>query len=284
MIDLHIHTNATPHHSTWEPEALAAAAARAGLSVIAATDHNTLTSVHALQAAGARHGIRVVSGVEIDSGFPAGRTDDLLPYKLWHVLVYNADPNAAELQALCQAVFERNQSDAAALRLTLARQGFRLEGLDNLGRPPNVADVATALARANQVPGRVAGDDDEIAGMRYVLTQMPGAYRPVGVEEVIATAHHCGGLAILAHPGRSKGIYAIPATDEDITAMVAAGLDGIEVFYPAHQPEQVTRYRRLAEQYRLAITGGSDSHRPSQPLAQWDAESCQVFLDRVGIS
>src|SRR5689334_713013 len=103
MIDLHIHTTATPHHSSWDPEALAGAAARAGLSVIAAADHNTTAGVRALQAAGARHGVRVIAGVEIDSGF-AG--------KLWHTLVYGVAPDHSALLALCESVFARNMADA----------------------------------------------------------------------------------------------------------------------------------------------------------------------------
>src|SRR5262245_1707251 len=140
MIDLHIHTTATPHHATWEPEALAAAAAAAGLRAIAVTDHNTTAGVRGAQAAGARQGVRVISGVEIDSAF-AG--------KLWHTLVYGAAPDDSGLLALCEAVFTRNADDAAALRRELVGQGFRLDGLDELDRPPNVADVGAALARGN---------------------------------------------------------------------------------------------------------------------------------------
>src|SRR5262245_7927794 len=93
MIDLHIHNIATPHHASWAPEALAQAAAAAGLDVFAVTDHNTTASVRAAQAAGARRSLRVISGVEIDSGF-AG--------KLWHTLAYGAAPDAPELLALCE--------------------------------------------------------------------------------------------------------------------------------------------------------------------------------------
>ncbi len=282
MIDLHIHTNATPHHATWTPETLADAAARAGLRVIAVTDHNTTAGVRAAQKAGARHGVRVISGVEIDSGFPAGRSDDLLPFKLWHVLVYGADPDTPQLQTLCRAVTERNRLDAEALRKRLIRAGFRLTGLDDLRRPPNVADIGTALGKSNDLPDRSPDDTDESAGMRYILTQLPGAYRPPAVDEIIAVAHDAGGVAVLAHPGRSKGVYAIPATAEDIAAMAAAGLDGIEVYYPTHRPDQVTMYRRLAQQHGLLITGGSDSHHPDQPLAHWPVAWCQDFLERLG--
>lgn len=273
-IDLQVHTNALPHHSSWQPEALAEHAARLGMRAIAGTDHNTTAGVRALLAAGARHGVGVVPGVEIDSGFGG---------KLWHTLVYGVDPDAPAILALCAAVFERNQSDAARLRAELAARGFGLPGLDALGRPANVADVGAALARANRLPGRQPADDDEGAGMRYILSELPGGYRPVGVDEIIDVAHALGGVAVLAHPGRSKGIYAIPATAAELAALAERGLDGVEVYYPAHSPEQRAFYREQAERHGLLITGGSDSHHPSQPLAQWPAEWCAAFLERMGV-
>src|SRR5215212_8741897 len=270
MIDLHIHTTATAHHSSWAPEQLAGAAAGAGLRVIAAADHNTTAGVRALQAASARHGVRVISGVEIDSGFGG---------KLWHTLVYGVDPEEPALLALCAAVFERNMADAAALRSELARRGFVIDGLDTLGRPPNVADVGAALARGNPLDGRLAGENDESAGMRYILTEVPGGYQPVGVDEIIGAAQRAGGLAVLAHPGRSKGLYAIPATAEDIAALAAAGLHGVEVFYPTHSAEQRSFYIDLARRHGLLVTGGSDSHHPSQALARVDPLDLRIAAD-----
>lgn len=272
MIDLHIHTTATPHHSSWAPEVLAAAAAEQGLTVIAAADHNTTASVAALQAAGARHGLRVISGVEIDSAFGG---------KLWHTLVYGADPQAAELNELCNAVFTRNAADTARLIAELPAAGFHLAGLDALGRAPNVADVATALARQNTLPGRVAGEADEEAGMRFLLSELPQAYNPVSVSEVIAVAHRLGGIAVLAHPGRSKGIYAIPATADDLADLAAAGLDGIEVYYPSHTPAQRAFLLEQAQRHQLLVSGGNDSHHPHQPLAAIDPLLVHALLERL---
>ena len=271
-VDLHIHTTATPHHSSWDPQVLAAAAAQRGLAAIAAVDHNTTGGVLALQAAGLQHGLRVVAGVEFDSAFGG---------KLWHTLVYGVPADAPDLLALCDAVYVSNMADAGSLFQALPRYGLILNGLDTLGRPPNVADVATALARQNDLPDRIPGEDDENAGMRYLLTQVPHGYTPLNVADIIAVAHRLGGLAVLAHPGRSKGIYAVPATAEDIAALVAVGLDGLEVYYPSHSPAQTTFYHEQAQLHGLLITGGSDSHHPSQPLASWDSELCQAFLDRV---
>ncbi|MBC8076228.1 MAG: phosphotransferase, partial [Chloroflexales bacterium] len=126
-IDLHIHTIATPHHSSWTPEVLVEAALRQGLGAIAATDHNSTASVRVLREVGQRRGLPVVSGVELDSAFGG---------KLWHTLVYGADPEAPELLALCDAVYMSNAADAQALLQSLPRYGLRLDALTDLGRPP----------------------------------------------------------------------------------------------------------------------------------------------------
>lgn len=271
MIDLHIHTTATPGHASWNPEALVTAAAVQGIHTIAVTDHNTTAGVVAVQVAGARSGVRVIAGVELDTSFGG---------KLWHTLIYGANPTAAELLALCEEVFQRNATDAQRLRYTLREQGFRIELPVRADRRANVAEVATALAGANQLPGRVVGEGDEEAGMRFVLTNMAGSYQPLGVDEVIDVAHRLNGLAVLAHPGRSKGIYAIPAEAEEIAAMAAVGLDGIEVYYPTHSPAQVELYRALAHNHGLLISGGSDSHHAHQPLARLD-EQLMTILDHL---
>lgn len=267
MIDLHIHTNATPHHATWTPVALAVAAAARGLTMIAVTDHNTTANVITTAMAGMHYGVQVVSGVEIDSAFNG---------KLWHTLVYGVDPEAPALLDLCAEVVNRNAADAAQLLRDLAAAGFRLPGLSDRDRPPAVADVALALARNNDLPGRVAGEGDEEAGMRFILTHFAAAYRPLSVDEIISVAHDLGGLAVLAHPGRDKGIYAIPATDDDIAALAAAGLDGIEVYYPTHDAATRARLLAAAQRHNLLVSGGSDSHHPQQDLATWPAKDLTI--------
>ncbi|NTW04204.1 MAG: phosphotransferase, partial [Oscillochloris sp.] len=200
--------------------------------------------------------------------------------KLWHTLIYGADPQAPELLALCESVFSCNAEDARRLMAELPSRGFRLSGLESFGRTPNVADVATALAAQNDLPGRVAGEGNEEAGMRYLLTELPGAYSPPGVDQVIATAHRLGGVAVLAHPGRSKGIYAIPAEAEDIAALAAAGLDGVEIYYPSHSLATREFLLEQARKHGLLVSGGSDSHHPHQELASI-APQLVTILERI---
>ena len=273
LADLQIHSDALPHHSSWRPGTLIPALKISGVAVFAITDHNTTAGVVAMRAAADQAGLGFVSGCEVDSAHNG---------KLWHTLMYGIDPMHPAVLALCASVDARNAADAQRLIATLPAEGWRLPAFaQDTTRHINVAEVATALAAHNNLPGRVDGDD-EAAGMRFLLARQ-GSYNPPTVPEVIAAAHIAGGVALIAHPGRSKGVYAIPADAADIAAFVAAGIDGIEVFYPAHTAAQIDFYLSQAQQHGLLISGGSDSHHPNQPLARWDALHMLPLLRRVGL-
>lgn len=273
LADLQIHSDALPHHSSWRPGTLIPALKISGVAVFAITDHNTTAGVVAMRAAADQAGLGFVAGCEVDSAHNG---------KLWHTLMYGIDPVHPAVLALCASVDARNAADAQRLIATLPAEGWRLPAFaQDATRHINVAEVATALAAHNNLPGRVDGDD-EAAGMRFLLARQ-GSYNPPTVPEVIAAAHTAGGVALIAHPGRSKGVYAIPADAADIAAFVAAGIDGLEVFYPAHTAAQIDFYLSQAQQHGLLISGGSDSHHPDQPLARWDALHMLPLLRRVGL-
>ena len=273
LADLQIHSDALPHHSSWRPGTLIPALKISGVAVFAITDHNTTAGVVAMRAAADQAGLGFVTGCEVDSAHNG---------KLWHTLMYGIDPLHPAVLALCASVDARNAADAQRLIATLPAEGWRMPAFaQDTTRHITVAEVATALAAHNTLPGRVDGDD-EAAGMRFLLARQ-GSYNPPTVPEVIAVAHAAGGVALIAHPGRSKGVYAIPADAADIAAFVAAGIDGIEVFYPAHTAAQIDFYLSQAQQHGLLISGGSDSHHPDQPLARWDALHMLPLLRRVGL-
>ena len=62
-------------------------------------------------------------------------------------------------------------------------------------------------------------------------------------------------MAVIAHPG-------IVAEHWDFPAWTEAGLDGIEVFYPAHTFTMKQNLLGLARKYGLLATAGSDYHGP----------------------
>jgi len=60
-------------------------------------------------------------------------------------------------------------------------------------------------------------------------------------------------------------------------------IDGLEVYYPAHTPEQVAMYRDYARTHRLLTSSGSDSHGPAKKPIKYRAELSHSLLERLGV-
>jgi hypothetical protein len=77
------------------------------------------------------------------------------------------------------------------------------------------------------------------------------------MKEVVAAVHGAGGLAILAHPGDR-----LPADEWEahLLRLVQWGLDGVECYYPAHDPAYTRACRAFCDTYGLCVTAGCDDH------------------------
>jgi predicted metal-dependent phosphoesterase TrpH len=73
--------------------------------------------------------------------------------------------------------------------------------------------------------------------------------------DAVGVIRRAGGVPVFAHPGLAD-------RDEVIPELVAAGLAGIETYYPEHSVAQINAYRGLCRQHGLVATGGSDYHGP----------------------
>jgi predicted metal-dependent phosphoesterase TrpH len=71
--------------------------------------------------------------------------------------------------------------------------------------------------------------------------------------EGIRLIQQAGGVAVMAHPGLNK-------SDDVIPKMAEQGLDGIECFHTKHSAAASRHYLKLAEEFHLLVTGGSDCH------------------------
>jgi predicted metal-dependent phosphoesterase TrpH len=70
---------------------------------------------------------------------------------------------------------------------------------------------------------------------------------------VVRLIHDAGGLASLAHPGPTGRDHLIPS-------LAANGLDALEATHIDHDAADEARYRRLAAELGLVVSGGSDFH------------------------
>lgn len=247
--DLHIHTNASD--GTLTPEEVVKTAAAAGLGLIAVTDHDTVINCGKLNTFAQNFNIKTVTGVEI-SAYDGG-------VKV-HTLGYGFD--------LCDdgfANFLRRLATGSETRLCdildkLGRAGVRLEVEEVLlqrafkNAPVHAMHICRAAVKRGYAKDPFAFYKDYLAPGKAGFSEI---CRPTP-EEAISFINAAGGIAVLAHPGRIElengKLYAL------IERLAAAGLKGIEAVYSAHTACKTARFKEIAENLGLYVTGGSDTH------------------------
>jgi len=247
-IDLHTHSTASD--GTQPPAEVVAAAARAGLDVVALTDHDTTAGWDEAAAAAREHGVTLVPGTEVSCSHRGISV---------HLLSFLQDPSAPGL--LAEMGESRDSREHRARRMVdrIAADYPRLSweavlagaGPDaTIGRP-HIADAlvdAGYFALRDEVFAEVLRD-----GSRYHL----GHYAPDPVTAV-RLVREAGGVPVFAHPlaaarGRVVG-------DDVIEEMVRAGLGGLEVDHRDHDEAAREHLRALARRWDLVVTGSSDYH------------------------
>jgi predicted metal-dependent phosphoesterase TrpH len=252
VIDLHLHTTASDGRST--PGELVDYAAQAGLTVMSVTDHDTTAAVAAVTALAAERGIEAISGIEITAVL---RSRDV------HMLGYFYDASDAAFRSFLLAQREARVARAEAIVGRLADLQMPIDFTEQIAAARS--GVGPSLARPHVARAMVAAGhvkDLKEAFDKWLAEGQPAFMERIGPppSAVIEAIHAAGGLASLAHPGRTR-------IDADIPDMVAAGLDAIEVYHSDHDDEKRLRYAAIAAEHRLLVTGGTDFHAdPASPL------------------
>jgi len=242
FVDLHLHT--IHSDGTERPEAVVAMAHQARLQAIAITDHDTLAGLPAAAVAAERHAIELIPGVELSAS--DGHSDV-------HILGYFVDPEAPGFATELNRLRDGRHTRAERIVAKLQALGVAIElervlaiaGSAPIGRP----HIAAAIVEA----GRATSIEE--AFERYLGYRGPAyvpkrTLAPAGAIDLVRQA---GGVPVLAHPGSLR-------RDDLVPGLKAAGLQGIEVWHPKHDPGRVSRYTAMAHALGLAVTGGSDFH------------------------
>ena len=73
-------------------------------------------------------------------------------------------------------------------------------------------------------------------------------------DEAIQLILRASGIPVMAHP------LTFDSYEDILTKLKSVGLAGIEVYYNNYSAEQISKLLRIAEQFDLIPTGGSDFH------------------------
>lgn len=245
--DLHIHTDFSD--GTMSPGQVVKEASRLNLHTIAITDHDTVDAIETAQIAGGMEGIDIIPAIELSSNY---RSVDV------HLLGYFIDiKNSALLEKLAELRSERVER-VKKITQKLRALGVNIEHQEvfdiSKDGSPGRMHIADVLCRK----GYCSGIRESF--QKYLSDNGP-AYVPkeaLTLKDAIELIISSDGVPVLAHPGVTKRDTLIPK-------MVEYGLQGIEVYYPTHQPDAVKRYMRIAKKYDLVVTGGSDCHGNRKP-------------------
>jgi predicted metal-dependent phosphoesterase TrpH len=247
-IDLHLHTTASD--GTLSPTEIVRYAKQKRLEAIAITDHDTVEGVEEALLASKENGIEVVPGIEISAEYPNGTL---------HILGYYIDfkdkPFLEQLAVLQKARSERNPRIARKLQelgLDIGYEEVQQEaGTGQVGRP-HFAQVLVKKGFVHNI---------QEAFEKY-LKKGASAYMDkfrFQVQDAITSILDSGGIPVLSHP------FTLNCRDEqELTFLIERwmdfGLQGIEVYYSEHNASQTRLYEKIADQYNLLTTGGSDFH------------------------
>jgi predicted metal-dependent phosphoesterase TrpH len=247
LIDLHTHSTASD--GSLYPGDLVRYAKGKGAAAIALTDHDTLEGLPEALETGEKLGLEVIPGVEISAQYNGGTM---------HMLGYYLDPLDRilnqELKRLQEARKERNPKIIEKLRdLGIPIRFDQVQALakGQIGRP-HIAQVLLQM-------GVVTSLDE--AFQKY-LTKGAAAYVEkfrFSPPKAIALILGAGGIPVLGHP-KTLRCPSFRDLKNLVKDLKAAGLKGLEVFYPDQTPEQTRTYLALAQELDLLPTGGSDFH------------------------
>ncbi len=248
MIDLHTHT--TCSDGTDSPLALVKKAASSGITVLGLTDHDS-TAGWADAVASLHGNLQLALGAEVSC-----LTEDGVSV---HMLGLLFDGENQPLQQLL--------ADSRDTRIP--RMKKMIENLQGAGFDITLDDVAAAtppgatlgrphLADALVAKQIIASRDEAFAGLINNESPHYVSHFAPTPEESIKAIRAAGGVAVIAHPFASRRGQTL--TPESFNSLVAAGLNGIEVFHRDQSEEERAQLLEIARELDLAITGSSDYH------------------------
>ena len=248
-----LHTHSVFSDGTCTPGEIVAEAKRLNL-IIALTDHNTTSGLPEFMSAAVEQGVTAVPGVEISTEYHG---------KELHLLGLFVLPQhyaAVERMVKEQHVLKEISNMELVERLNQA--GFLIDYMKVKGRNPsgnaNRAHVAAELLELGYVTSIAEA-------FETVLSEEGGFYVPplhLQLLDVIRELRRIGVVSVLAHPMQE---LTEPELRELLPHAIEAGLAGIETMHSSYAPETIELAEKMAAEFGLLASGGSDFHGSVKP-------------------
>lgn len=250
--DLHLHSYYSD--GTQSPEYLVSEAKRLGISPIALNDHNTVKGLKEFLTEAEKQGVEAVPGIEFSVNY-LGRE--------LHLLAFGIDKKYyAEIEEMMDVYLNiREQTNREMVEAL--REGGYLIDYDTI-----LAKSGNGYINRSHI-GKELVEKGYIGSIREVfdtlLSKKSPYFRPrkfPDVFEMIEYIGKIGAVSILAHPFLQ---FNEAELRDFLTEAKNHGLCGMETVYTEYDETTTALARRMAAEFDLLESGGSDYHGTTKP-------------------
>ena len=248
-IDLHSHS--TISDGVLTPAELVSHASEKDVQVLALTDHDDIAGLKEAKLMASKLNIIFINGVEISVTWRK---------RTLHIVGLNFDESNINLiNGLKQIRLGREKrAEGMAHSLGMASIFNALEGAKKFTKHGTIGRIHFAQFLVSQGYAK----DIKQAFKKFLTPGKPGYvdHEWALLEDAVSWITDAGGDAVIAHPGRydmGKKLY--PSLLADFKSF---GGTGIEVVSGSQDPSQSSYFAKLAKEYDLFASCGSDFHGP----------------------
>lgn len=248
-----LHTHSYYSDGTKSPAQIVDEAKKAGLSAVALTDHNTVEGLPEFLHAAKENGVCAVGGIE----FSAMYRDK----ELHIVALFVGEQYFKRITDLVSEVHRKKEESNIKLVFALREAGYNIdyEKIKNSTKGGvNRAHIATALVE-NGYCNSVKEAFSEL------LSEEKGFYVPperLSVFEVLELICDIVAVSVIAHPFLQMNEQELR---EFLTVAKPFGLCAMETRYSTYTKEQTALAEKIAQEFGIMQSGGSDYHAERKP-------------------
>ncbi|MDD6320786.1 MAG: PHP domain-containing protein [Oscillospiraceae bacterium] len=270
--DLHTHT--TFSDGSTPVEKLPWLASCAGMTRLAVSDHDSIKSVRYAYQNPVQDGVALIPATEL-TAYDYAREHRV------HILCYWPD-DCKELEKYA-AVMGKRRFDAvyqSCKELEEICPQFRTEEALEFARDSGTlykAHVMRVLWQYGLSDGMYNSTYRSLFGLRPVRGKILHTPQYETVDAILDLIKTCRGVAVLAHPSVYHSM-------ELARELIADGrIDGVEIDHPRNTPEDKEELTRLAQEYNLIVTGGTDYHgmNSNTPRPVGTCSTTDEMADRI---
>lgn len=249
-----LHTHSIYSDGTFTPAEIIAEAKRLGLDAVALTDHNTIAGLPEFMEEARRQGVTAVGGVELSTDFEG---------KEFHLLgLFIAPEYYKDVENLAKEyhVLKEISNIETVERLNDAGYDIHYSEIRKQNPTGNInrAHMAAELMKK----GYVKSINEAFNTM---LSDTAGFYIPLprlSLTEAVGFLRRINAVPVIAHPLNDTDEKSLR---EMLPELIDAGLMGIEVMHSMYSEATQNTAVRIAEDFSLLLSGGSDFHGKTKP-------------------